>query len=96
MSHVVLYGKADCPLCDEMKDVIEQVRRERPFTLEVVDIERDAALVAALRARHSGALHRRPQSVQASRRRGGAAPAAGAMSTAPYNAPGREGGVACR
>ena len=47
MSHVVLYGKADCPLCDEMKDVIEQVRREIPCTVEVVDIERDAALTAA-------------------------------------------------
>jgi glutaredoxin len=47
MSHVVLYGKPDCPLCDEMKDVIEQVRREIPFTVEIVDVERDAALVAA-------------------------------------------------
>ena len=47
MSHVVLYGKADCSLCDEMKDVIEQVRGEIPFTVEVVDIERDAALAAA-------------------------------------------------
>ena len=47
MSHVILYGKADCPLCDEMKEVIEQVRQEISFTVEVVDIERDAALAAA-------------------------------------------------
>ena len=47
MTHLVLYGKADCSLCDEMKDVIERVRREVPFTLEIVDIERDPALVAA-------------------------------------------------
>jgi glutaredoxin len=47
MSHVVLYGKTDCPLCDEMKDVVETVGRDIPFTVEIVDIERDAALAAA-------------------------------------------------
>lgn len=47
MRHVVLYGKADCGLCDEMKAVVEQVRRETPFTFEIVDIESDPALTAA-------------------------------------------------
>jgi glutaredoxin len=46
MKHVVLYGKADCPLCDEMKAVAEQVRHDTPFTLETVDIAGDAALEA--------------------------------------------------
>jgi glutaredoxin len=44
---VVLYGKPDCHLCDEMKEVVSRVREEVPFALEIVDIERDPALVAA-------------------------------------------------
>jgi hypothetical protein len=44
MKHVVLYGKADCELCDEMKAVVEDVRREVPFTLEIIDIECDPEL----------------------------------------------------
>jgi hypothetical protein len=44
---VVLYGKADCHLCDEMKAVVDEVRREMPFVLEVVDIASDRALAAA-------------------------------------------------
>jgi hypothetical protein len=47
VSHVVLYGKPDCELCDEMKAVVDEVRRTMPFTLEVVDVSRDAALSAA-------------------------------------------------
>ena len=44
MKHVVLYGKEDCHLCDEMKEVVEEVRRDVPFTLEIIDITRDPAL----------------------------------------------------
>jgi hypothetical protein len=47
MRHVVLYGKPECCLCDEMKAVVEEVRREVPFTLAIVDITTDPALVAA-------------------------------------------------
>ena len=47
MTQVVLYTKRDCPLCDEMKAVVTRVRAEVTFALEVVDIEGDAALVAA-------------------------------------------------
>ena len=47
MTHVVLYGRADCGLCDAMKEVVEEVRRTQPFTLEVVDVDGDAALAAA-------------------------------------------------
>jgi hypothetical protein len=47
MTTVVLYGKADCPLCDEMKAVVAAVRRSIPFALEIVDIAGDPALTAA-------------------------------------------------
>jgi hypothetical protein len=47
VTHVVLYGKPDCGLCDEMKAVVDEVRRDVPFTLEIVDITRDPALVRA-------------------------------------------------
>lgn len=47
MTRVVLYGKPDCELCDEMKAVAEEVRRTMPFTLEIVDITDDASLTAA-------------------------------------------------
>lgn len=46
MNRVVLYGKADCHLCDEMKAVVEEVRREIPFALEIIDITSDPALTA--------------------------------------------------
>jgi len=44
---VVLYGKPDCELCDEMKAVVDEVRRTTPFTLEIVDISGDPSLSAA-------------------------------------------------
>jgi len=47
VTHVVLYGKPECCLCDEMKIVVDEVRREVPFTLDIVDISGDAALEAA-------------------------------------------------
>ncbi len=47
MTHVVLYGKPECCLCDDMKAVVDEVRREIPFALEVIDISGDAVLEAA-------------------------------------------------
>ena len=47
MTHVVLYGKPECCLCDDMKAVVDEVRREIPFALEVIDISGDRALEAA-------------------------------------------------
>ena len=44
MKHLVLYGKADCELCEEMKAIVEAVGRDVPFTLEVVDIDSDPEL----------------------------------------------------
>jgi hypothetical protein len=42
---VVLYGKPDCHLCDEMKAVVDEVGREVAFALEVVDVNGDPALL---------------------------------------------------
>ncbi len=44
MIQVELYGKADCPLCDDAKAVLAKVRAQLPFDLVEVDIERDAKL----------------------------------------------------
>jgi thiol-disulfide isomerase/thioredoxin len=35
---LVLYSKPDCPLCDEMKEVVEEVSAQIPLTLSTVDI----------------------------------------------------------
>jgi glutaredoxin len=44
---VVLYGRDGCCLCDEAREVLERVRRRRPFVLEERDIDRDEALLRA-------------------------------------------------
>jgi glutaredoxin len=41
---VVLYGKADCHLCDEARAVLERVRAETPFELVERDIAADEGL----------------------------------------------------
>jgi glutaredoxin len=41
---VVLYGKADCHLCDEARAVLERVRSEAPFELVERDITTDEGL----------------------------------------------------
>jgi glutaredoxin len=41
---VVLYGKADCHLCDDARAVLERVRADVPFDLVERDIELDDAL----------------------------------------------------
>ena len=41
---VTLYGKAGCCLCDEAKEALAQVRADRPFELEEVDVSLDPAL----------------------------------------------------
>ena len=46
MNRVVLYGKAGCCLCDDAKQAIEYVRRERPFELSEVDVSLDPVLHA--------------------------------------------------
>ena len=44
LARVVLYGKADCHLCDDARAVLERVRADVPFDLVERDIERDDAL----------------------------------------------------
>ncbi|HYZ28076.1 MAG TPA: glutaredoxin family protein [Thermoleophilaceae bacterium] len=51
MMHVTLYGKPGCHLCEEAREVVDQVRATRPFELEEVDITRDPALEARYRER---------------------------------------------
>jgi glutaredoxin len=47
MIQLVLYTRADCPLCHEMQAVIERVAREMPLALELMDVDGDPALAAA-------------------------------------------------
>jgi glutaredoxin len=42
---VTLYTRVGCHLCDVVKDVLDQVRKGRPFDLEMVDIDTDPELV---------------------------------------------------
>lgn len=35
---VTLYSKADCHLCDIMKERLEKIRKRIPFNLETIDI----------------------------------------------------------
>jgi glutaredoxin len=51
---LLLYTKADCPLCDEMKAELARVRASirPPFELVEIDIEPDPAL----RARHGSSV----------------------------------------
>ena len=44
MTKVTLYGKAGCCLCDEAKEALAEVRAERPFELEEVDVSLDPGL----------------------------------------------------
>ncbi|MGH7964956.1 MAG: glutaredoxin family protein [Candidatus Binatia bacterium] len=44
MLTLTLYSRADCCLCEEMKVVLAQVRRDIPFTLEEIDIATDPEL----------------------------------------------------
>jgi glutaredoxin len=44
MTVVTLYGKPGCHLCDEARVVVADVRRERPFELEEVDVTADPSL----------------------------------------------------
>jgi glutaredoxin len=46
MRRVTLYGKAGCHLCDEAREAVEQVRAERGFELEEVDVSLDPRLHA--------------------------------------------------
>ena len=44
MVRVEIFGKPDCPLCDEAKAAAEEARRVVPFDLSYVDITSDPGL----------------------------------------------------
>jgi glutaredoxin len=44
VTEVVIYGRADCHLCENALAVIEHARRSAPFDLLEVDIESDDEL----------------------------------------------------
>ena len=46
MPEVILYTRAGCHLCDEVKAVLTRARRKADFTLREVDIDSDPALLA--------------------------------------------------
>ncbi len=46
MPEVILYTRAGCHLCDEVKAVLARARRKADFTLREVDIDSDPALIA--------------------------------------------------
>jgi glutaredoxin len=47
MRTVVLYGREDCCLCEEAREVLERVRAKQPFVLQERDIDQDDALQLA-------------------------------------------------
>ena len=46
MTRVTLYGKPGCHLCEEAREAVEEVRVERGFELEEVDVSVDPRLHA--------------------------------------------------
>ena len=45
--HFTLYSRSYCHLCQDMLDALQLLQTpERPFTVAVVDVDADAALVA--------------------------------------------------
>ena len=45
--HFTLYSRSYCHLCQDMLDALNALQTpERPFTVEVIDVDADAALVA--------------------------------------------------
>ncbi|WP_181349641.1 glutaredoxin family protein [Thalassobacillus sp. CUG 92003] len=45
MEEVMLYTKQHCPLCDEVKEMLETVQMDAPFLLKEKDIYEDEALL---------------------------------------------------
>jgi glutaredoxin len=41
---ITLFGKPDCPLCDDARAVLERIRADHPFELIERDITEDDAL----------------------------------------------------
>jgi glutaredoxin len=48
---VTFYTKAGCPLCDEARDLLDEIASTTPYELTEVDIRRDPALFTQYRYR---------------------------------------------
>ncbi len=48
MTHVTLYGKPGCHLCDDARSIVNAVRADVAFELEEVDITLDPVLAKRL------------------------------------------------
>lgn len=46
LTHFVLYSRSYCHLCDDMLQALQAMSGEYPFTVEVIDVDSDEALVA--------------------------------------------------
>jgi glutaredoxin len=46
VTHVTIYSRPGCHLCDEMKAVVARVARTLPLRIEEIDISTDPALEA--------------------------------------------------
>jgi thiol-disulfide isomerase/thioredoxin len=46
MIQVTLYGKTECPLCDEALEILEELAAEYRFRIQKVDITQDEQLYA--------------------------------------------------
>jgi len=44
ITRLTLYGRAYCHLCDEMLAALEEMRGDFGFIVDLVDVDRDAAL----------------------------------------------------
>ncbi|MGG1686749.1 glutaredoxin family protein [Pseudalkalibacillus sp. NRS-1564] len=42
---VILYSKETCPLCDEAYELLLELQEEEMFSLQIVDIYKDEALL---------------------------------------------------
>ena len=47
MTVVVLYGRQECCLCEQAREILERARRRRAFELRERDIDEDEALQRA-------------------------------------------------
>lgn len=44
--HFILYSRSYCHLCDDMMEALQALSSEYPFTVELIDVDADEALVA--------------------------------------------------
>ncbi|HZW12757.1 MAG TPA: glutaredoxin family protein [Noviherbaspirillum sp.] len=44
--HFTLYSRSYCHLCDDMLEALQALSSEYPFTVELIDVDADEALVA--------------------------------------------------